>query len=87
MRKKSRMEIDEEIKVLENPSTTTLFDLVDQIQKTSKQMEEYLIISPQFFHLSHSKRDREIICEKLEDFYKCKIKRRGLDGVSITFKK
>lgn len=69
-------------KVLRNPMTKQLLEFVDTSRKFSKKM-----ISPQFFHKSHSERDRQIICKLLSNFYdnNITIVRIGKDSVSIDF--
>ena len=69
-------------KVLSNKYTRQLVEYVDSISKTSK-----MHLSPQFFHKSHTNRDRDIIIKLLLNFYdnKIVIQRIGNDGVSIDF--
>jgi acid stress-induced BolA-like protein IbaG/YrbA len=69
-------------KVLRNPMTKQLVEFVDTSRKFSKKL-----ISPQFFHKSHSERDRQIICKLLVNFYdnKITIERVGKDSVNIDF--
>lgn len=68
-------------RVLKNPMTKQLIEWVDSQKSFTKMM-----MSPQFFHKSHSKRDREVICLMLKNFYDgIEIKRTGDDAVLITF--
>ncbi len=68
-------------RVLMNPMTKQLVEWVDSQKSTTK-----MIMSPRFFHKSHSKRDREIICLMLMNFYPgMVIERTGNDAVLITF--
>ena len=68
-------------RVLRNPMTKQLVEWVDSQKSTTK-----MIMSPQFFHKSHSKRDREVICLMLKNFYPdMVIERTGNDAVLITF--
>jgi len=70
-------------RVLENPRTQELVEFVDRTKQYSK-----MLMSPNFFHSSHSKRDREVIVKLIENFYdnKVVIKRSGYDSVYIDFK-
>ena len=69
-------------KVLGNKYTKQLVEFVDSTRQTNKMM-----ISPQFFHKTHSNRDREVIVKLLLNFYdnKIVIKRTGNDAVFIDF--
>lgn len=68
-------------KVLDNKNTEMLIEWVNKMKGMSKQL-----LSPIFFHKSHSKRDREVICYLLMNFFKgMKIERSGDDGVLIIF--
>lgn len=68
-------------RVLRNPMTKQLVEWVDSQKSTTK-----MIMSLQFFHNSHSKRDREVICLMLKNFYPdMVIERTGNDAVLITF--
>lgn len=67
-------------KVLKNQMTKQLIEWVDSQKKFTK-----ILMSPQFFHQSHSKRDREVIVEMIQNFYNCKVKRSGNDAVVIEF--
>jgi hypothetical protein len=67
-------------KVLRNPFTKQLIEWVDSQSKITKNL-----LSPEFFHQSHSKRDREVICLMVKNFYGCKVNRVGKDSVTINF--
>jgi hypothetical protein len=68
-------------KVLKNQMTKQLIEWVDSQKRITK-----ILLSPQFFHQSHSKRDREVIVEMIENFYPgCKVKRSSKDAVVIEF--
>jgi hypothetical protein len=68
-------------KVLKNQMTKQLIEWVDSQKRITK-----ILMSPQFFHQSHSKRDREVIVEMIENFYPgFKVKRSGKDVVVIEF--
>lgn len=68
-------------RVLNNKMTKLLVEWVDSQKSITKT-----IICSQFFHKSHSKRDREVICLMLKNFYPgMVIKRAGNDSVLITF--
>lgn len=61
--------------------TKQLVEWVDSQSSLTK-----MLMSPQFFHKTHSKRDREVICLMLKNFYPgMDIKRTGGDAVLITF--
>lgn len=71
----------EALRVLSNPMTKQLIEWVD-IQKTYTKM----LMSPQFFHKSHTARDRQVICEMIKNFYPgSKVDRVGTQSVTITF--
>jgi hypothetical protein len=68
-------------RVLDNPMTPQLVGFVDK----TKSMSE-MLLSPQFFHKSHSKRDREVLVELLLNYYPgSEIERLGEDGVLMKF--
>lgn len=68
-------------RVLNNKMTKQLVEWVDSQKSITK-----MIMSSQFFHKSHSKRDREVICLILKNFYPgMVIERVGNDSVLITF--
>lgn len=67
-------------KVLKNPMTKQLVEWVDSTKKTTR-----ILMSPQFFHHSHTNKDREVICFLLKNFYNCKIERIGSQSVKIEF--
>lgn len=68
-------------RVLNNKMTKQLVEWVDTQSRITK-----ILMSPQFFHKSHSKRDREVILLMLKNFYPgMVIKRTGDDAVLITF--
>ena len=74
----SRKEVE---KVLKNPMTRQLVEFVDDTRNKSK-----MLISHQFFHKTHNKRDREVITILLKNFYPgIEIHRVGNDSVNITF--
>jgi len=69
-------------RVLDNPMTPQLVEWVEKM----KSMTGYLV-SPQFFHKTHSKRDREVLIKLLQNFYPTsEFIRHGDDGVTINFK-
>lgn len=71
----------EAVRVLGNKFTKQLVEWVDSESKTTK-----VLLSPQFFHKTHSKRDREVICIMLRNFYPGMIlERSGQDAVKIQF--
>jgi hypothetical protein len=68
-------------RVLKNSMTKQLVEWVDSQKKITKNL-----LCSQFFHKTHSKRDREVICLMLKNFYPgVVIKRTGDDAVLITF--
>lgn len=70
----------EATKVINNPKTKQLIEWLDSQRKMTK-----ILISPQFFHQSHSKRDREVVVEMIENFFNAKVERVGKDSVTIEF--
>jgi len=68
-------------RVLKNKMTKQLVEWVDSKKDITK-----MLMVHQFFHKTHSKRDREVICLMLKGFYPgMVIKRSGCDAVLITF--
>jgi len=71
----------EATRVLNNPMTRQLIEWVDSQSKITK-----ILMSPQFFHKSHTARDRQVICEMIQNFYGgSKVDRVGNQSVTITF--
>jgi hypothetical protein len=68
-------------RVLTNPMTKQLIEWVDA-QKTITKV----ILSPQFFHKTHTARDRDVLCEIIQNYYTgSKVERIGTTAVKITF--
>ena len=71
----------EAIRVLQNNKTKQLVDWVDKTSKITK-----ILVSPEFFHSTHTSHDRDVICEMLKNFFSLKkITRDGNDGIYIEF--
>ncbi len=66
--------------MLKNKMTEVLVNWVGSQKQITK-----VLISPQFFHPTHNKKDRELIVYHLEGLLKCKIHRTGEDMVKIEF--
>ena len=68
-------------KVLKNPMTQQLVNWIDSQKNITK-----VLMSPQFFHKTYSKRDKEVICLMLKNFYPgITINRVGDNSVTIIF--
>jgi len=68
-------------RVLNNTMTKQLIEWVDSQKRFTK-----ILMSPQFFHQSHSARDREVLVDMIENFYPgSTVNRVGRDSVTILF--
>lgn len=67
-------------RVLNNPMTKQLVEWIGQQQKVTK-----MLMVPKFFHKSHSKRDREVLCILIKNFFNCDVNRVGSESVTIIF--
>ena len=67
-------------RVTDNNNTKILIEWLGSMIKTNKY-----IISPQFFHRTHSKRDRQILVILVKDFFK-EIESIDVVGEGVTIK-
>lgn len=75
------MNSKEVTKLTNNPKTRQLIEWLDTQRKYTK-----MLISPQFFHTTHTEKERVFLCKIIEDFFNCEVVRVGKDGVNISFK-
>jgi len=67
-------------KLTNNPKTKQLIEWLDQQRKYTK-----MIMSPEFFHTTHTEKERVFLCKLIEEFFNCVVIRVGRDAVNITF--
>jgi hypothetical protein len=78
------MTLKETQKVLQNPNTQLLVEWLDG---QFKMFGNAMILSDQFFHPTHSARDREVLTIHLSNFFTDrKFERLNADGMCITKK-
>ncbi len=67
-------------KLTSNPMTKQLIEWLDSQRKYTK-----VLMSPEFFHTTHTEKERVFLCRMIEELFNCKVVRVGKESVTITF--